>query len=146
MHCNALKYGGKGRVACCPWLISANAQPPLPFDTLVISGMGITNGNLPLQCQQPGDGDCVDADEDDGDDVDDDDGDGEDNDEDDGDGVAESITSVNCGSVRLPGYHKKHRGTVLARTWNWPQKLKVKNWPQKLKVKNWSQNVIGLEN
>ena len=48
----------------------------------------------------------------------------------DGDCVAESITSVNCGFVRLLS-HKKGGGTVLARTWNWAQKLKVKDWTQK---------------
>ena len=54
-------------------------------------------------------------------------------DEDEGDCVAESITSVNCGSVRLPS-HKKGGGTLLARTWNWAQKLKVKYWTQHLKL------------
>ena len=48
----------------------------------------------------------------------------------DDDCVAESITSVNCGFVRLLS-HKKGGGTVLARTWNWAQKLKVKDWTQK---------------
>ena len=57
---------------------------------------------------------------------------------DDGDCVAESITSVNCGFVRLLS-HKKGGGTVLARTWNWAQKLKVKDWTQKEKL------VIGLK-
>ena len=56
-----------------------------------------------------------------------------DDDNDDGDCVAESITSVNCGSVRLPS-HKKGGGTLLARTWNWAQKLKVKYWTQHLKL------------
>ena len=56
----------------------------------------------------------------------------------DGDCVAESITSVNCGFVRLLS-HKKGGGTVLARTWNWAQKLKVRYWAQRIKIEKLAQ-------